>query len=309
MSDVGMTSMREENSRLVARSVRACLPLLALSLCLAFAILALTSQVVGAQGTITRCEPEWIWVPNNQQATICIYVQDVVGLYGVDFEMTFPDMVGIATVVDEDPIFTPGFQILPNSTFMSPPWMLTFDEADNTSGYLHYLVHEVNPSEPKTGSGPIACMRFQPDGGLVEGYFNLTFSRHDLSTRDGFLISNTAHTCMVGFYQPTAVDLLAFEAWPEGRGIHLQWETANEVDNVGFNLYRSKELDGKRTRLNDQLIPSQTYPGSPFGAVYDYVDEDARDGRAYFYWLEDVDIYGHGTIHGPVVGTRDKRRL
>jgi hypothetical protein len=100
---------------------------------------------------------------------------------------------------------------------------------------------------------------------------------------------------------PTSVDLARFEAWPEGAAVHVQWETAQEIDNLGFNLYRSNTRSGPKAKLNAQLIPTQVPPGSPFGAVYDWIDGfRIRTGRAYFYWLEDVDLQGTATMHGPV---------
>ena len=100
---------------------------------------------------------------------------------------------------------------------------------------------------------------------------------------------------------PLSVDLKRFEAWPEGATIHVQWETNQEIDNLGFNLYRSNTRDGLRVKLNRQLIPTLVPPGSPFGAVYDWIDAyRLRPGRTYFYWLEDVDIYGSTTMHDPV---------
>jgi subtilisin family serine protease len=98
---------------------------------------------------------------------------------------------------------------------------------------------------------------------------------------------------------PTAVDLTRFEALPDGASIRVEWETATEIDNLGFNLYRAESADGPRSQLNDTLIPGQM-PGSPVGAAYQFVDESAQPGITYFYWLEDVDVYGTATDHGPV---------
>ncbi len=98
---------------------------------------------------------------------------------------------------------------------------------------------------------------------------------------------------------PLAVDLVSFTAAPQGNNVLLTWETATEFDNLGFHLYRAGAADGPRTRLTDRLIPSQD-PGSPVGATYTFVDETAAPGSTYFYWLEDVDVYGVATPHGPV---------
>jgi hypothetical protein len=98
----------------------------------------------------------------------------------------------------------------------------------------------------------------------------------------------------------TVVFLARFEAWPEKkRTIHVQWETTEETENLGFDLYRSDTRDGPKTRLNKTLIPSKVPPGSPFGAVYDWIDRKPRSHQTYFYWLEDLDIYGHRKMQGP----------
>jgi hypothetical protein len=103
---------------------------------------------------------------------------------------------------------------------------------------------------------------------------------------------------MTGEDMPTAVDLVTLIAVPGCNEVVVRWETASEVDNLGFNLYRSQSPDGIYTKLNGALIPSQS-PGSPFGAVYTWHDREARPGALY-YKLEDVDVDGRRTWHGPV---------
>jgi hypothetical protein len=41
-------------------------------------------------------------------------------------------------------------------------------------------------------------------------------------------------------------------------------------------------------------------PGSPVGGSYQFLDETAEPGAPNYYWLEDVDLYGQTTLHGPV---------
>jgi hypothetical protein len=102
---------------------------------------------------------------------------------------------------------------------------------------------------------------------------------------------------------PTAVTLAGF--WVEARGDALVacWETAAEVDLLGFNLYRSDTGElGSLVQLNEGLIPGQA-PGSPVGATYEWVDAEVGGGQTYFYLLEDVDVHGQVTRHGPVSAT------
>ena len=97
---------------------------------------------------------------------------------------------------------------------------------------------------------------------------------------------------------PTAVELVSFTATPRRNGIRLDWETASELDNLGFNLYRSESAEGERVQLNAALIPTQN-PGSPVGGVYTWLDQAVTPGVTYYYWLEDVDVTGRATLHGP----------
>ena len=91
--------------------------------------------------------------------------------------------------------------------------------------------------------------------------------------------------------EPTSVRLKRFEAWSEGATMHVQWETSQETDNPGLNLYRAGTRNGVRSRLNGGIIPTKVPPGSPFGAVYDWIDSyKVRPGHNHFCWLEDVDI-------------------
>ena len=90
---------------------------------------------------------------------------------------------------------------------------------------------------------------------------------------------------------PTAADLTSFAATPVASGILLEWETAAEIDNLGFNLYRVENVLGESVRLNDYLIPTLV-PGSVIGAQYQWLDQNVEPGASYQYWLEVVDVHG-----------------
>ena len=106
---------------------------------------------------------------------------------------------------------------------------------------------------------------------------------------------------ITGIETPAAVELASFGATAQGSAILLEWETATELDNLGFNVYRSQAAEGERVQLNPALIPAQN-PGSVLGATYSFLDEAAAPGVTYYYWLEDVDANGAATLHGPVSG-------
>ncbi|HRI57271.1 MAG TPA: hypothetical protein PK170_09260, partial [Anaerolineae bacterium] len=99
---------------------------------------------------------------------------------------------------------------------------------------------------------------------------------------------------------PLAVTLAGFEAQQQGDAVQVSWETVSELDNLGFNLYRGVSPDGWERQLNDALIPSQA-PGSSGGYSYTWEDRAGLvSGQTYYLWLEDVDLNGATTLHGPV---------
>jgi len=103
-------------------------------------------------------------------------------------------------------------------------------------------------------------------------------------------------------YDPLSVELLSFTANPLLDIIEVKWETVNEINNIGFNLYRSETRDGERTKLNTELIPTLVPPGALNGAIYFFLDTEIEfNSDELCYWLEDVDTYGNTDIHGPAI--------
>jgi hypothetical protein len=97
---------------------------------------------------------------------------------------------------------------------------------------------------------------------------------------------------------PIPVTLLSFRAVNGVDGVKVKWETATEFENLGFNVYRSKSLAGKKIKLNASLIPGSD---SSDGAVYKFMDTLARPGVTYYYWLEEVAWNMKTTLYGPAI--------
>ena len=96
---------------------------------------------------------------------------------------------------------------------------------------------------------------------------------------------------------PTAVRLAGYAVQPGQAGVRLTWETGQELNNLGFNIYRSRqEAVETAGKLNAELIPSQAF-GSVVGATYEYVDTRATAGAVYHYWLQDVELSGALKMH------------
>ncbi len=109
------------------------------------------------------------------------------------------------------------------------------------------------------------------------------------------------------FFAPLAVTLASFDAQAQAGHVLVSWETVSELNNAGFNLYRTGSVgDGEPSRRDRPeqgellaFVPSQA-PGSTLSASYSYADLNVEPGQTYWYWLEDVDLSGATTLHGPV---------
>ena len=96
---------------------------------------------------------------------------------------------------------------------------------------------------------------------------------------------------------PTAVDLIDFRAEEIDGLVSLFWETSTELNNMGFNLYRSTAPDGARTKVNAELVPGR---GTGIGGSYSLTESAPLTDGTYYYWLEDVEYDFSTREHGPV---------
>ncbi|UCF06852.1 MAG: T9SS type A sorting domain-containing protein [bacterium] len=100
---------------------------------------------------------------------------------------------------------------------------------------------------------------------------------------------------------PAIITLAEFTTFVYDNYLIVNWMTASEINNAGFNLHRALSVDGKKIQINNGLIPTQ---GNEFrGASYSYIDTDVADGVTYYYWLESVDLDGSTTLNGPVISS------
>ena len=97
-------------------------------------------------------------------------------------------------------------------------------------------------------------------------------------------------------YSPTLITLASFSARTDNGRVTVEWTTKSEIDNLGFNLYRSVN-GGAEVKLNPDLIPGLI--SSVSGEQYTYSDASAPAGTPVCYTLEDIDLNGTKTSHGP----------
>ena len=100
---------------------------------------------------------------------------------------------------------------------------------------------------------------------------------------------------------PPQAKLINISATSQLQAIQLSWQSVQETDLLGFNLYRAESLFGSQIKLNPQLILAHT-PGRLAGDAYQHLDDAAVTGKMYYYWIEWVGK-SSSEINGPVKAT------
>ncbi len=98
------------------------------------------------------------------------------------------------------------------------------------------------------------------------------------------------------------VELTSFTASAGDAQVTLQWQTASEIGNQGFEVLRSLSKDS-----DYEILDSYTSNEDLIGAInssekhlYKFIDNSVFNGTIYWYKIVDVDVNGVRTEHGPV---------
>ena len=89
---------------------------------------------------------------------------------------------------------------------------------------------------------------------------------------------------------PLPVELSFFRPTLEDGEIVIRWTTESELNNAGFNIYRSDTSNGEFTKVNKQMIQGNGTTGER--STYKWVDTTAKPDAVYYYQIEDVSFAG-----------------
>jgi Leucine-rich repeat (LRR) protein len=142
------------------------------------------------------------------------------------------------------------------------------------------------------------------DDGDFEGPETFTITLTDPNS--GESLDNATITIYDNY--ATFVTLAYFTATANETGILLEWQTAIEIDNAGFHLWRATGEGWKSgdystvIRLTEQVIAAQ---GN--SSLYTYRDTEVESGITYYYGLEDIDLNGQSTFHWDLIDSATAR--
>ena len=109
-----------------------------------------------------------------------------------------------------------------------------------------------------------------------------------------FLIGSSNYTNLAQITTPVPVDFTSFVGNVISGRIHLDWETATEINNSGFSVQRSND----NTKFIDvAFIKGKGTTTTP--SSYSYLDKSILSGK-YYYRLKQVDYDGSATFSKPI---------
>ena len=157
-------------------------------------------------------------------------------------------------------------------------------------------------ANPATVSISILAIPGQP--GVVSNTATVTADQTDPNP------ANNTSTQNETVISPTRITLQSFSAHygTDKNGANrvvLTWRTGGESHNLGFNVYR--EQNGNRVRMNPSIVAGSALMmrgNLPRHAArsYAWIDPSAPTPGAT-YWLEDIDVNGSHSMHGPVIAS------
>ena len=86
------------------------------------------------------------------------------------------------------------------------------------------------------------------------------------------------------------VQLSSFRPELEDGKVVIRWATESELDNAGFNIYRSDDVYGEFKQVNAEMIEGHGTTGERH--TYKWVDTSAKLDTVYYYQIEDVSFAG-----------------
>jgi len=117
-------------------------------------------------------------------------------------------------------------------------------------------------------------------------------------------MTETFGSANAGGDQSLPVELSQFTATFQNGVVELNWITESEVNNLGFNVYRSTNDEENYHNINGVLIEGAG--NSSEANDYYFTDSEIVPGNRYSYKIEDVSNDGQKEMHGPVTVQTEK---
>ncbi len=79
----------------------------------------------------------------------------------------------------------------------------------------------------------------------------------------------------------------------------LKWTTASEVENFGFDIFRSESEEGPFEKRTDDPLPGAGTTDEPQSYLWE--DFDIERGKDYYYYIESISMAGVRERFSPII--------
>ncbi len=79
----------------------------------------------------------------------------------------------------------------------------------------------------------------------------------------------------------------------------LRWVTSSELENYGFDVYRSESEDGPFTRITERPVAGAGTTDE--ASHYSYVDGDIDPYKPYYYYVESISMDNEREKFTPII--------
>ncbi len=129
--------------------------------------------------------------------------------------------------------------------------------------------------------------------GTSGNYSYITYTNFDFTSSKG------AHEITLNNETPLPVTLAKFTALMVNGVSTLNWMTYSELNNLGWNIYRSPSKNfAQAKKVNSDLIEGAGTTSQQ--TIYTYKDVFTPEISTYYYWLESVSFSGETVLTSPI---------
>ncbi len=203
----------------------------------------------------------------------------------------------------------------PVAAALDPPDIMLVNDLDlritgNSATYYPWKFASPNPNTPSNTATTGDNIRDNVEQVLIaspaSGTYTISVSHKGTLTNGAqafSLIMSGAHYSDASL----PVEMASFTATGGNKMAALHWVTESEIDNLGFNVYRSRQENDGYVQIasfgKDKNLKG--LGSSSVGKAYKYYDFDLENNAIYWYKIEDVSIDGQRDFHGPVSAVTD----
>lgn len=179
------------------------------------------------------------------------------------------------------------------------------NNADNTDSRVAITVDYNYPGSPEYGNslptGPTQWAHVKIEISNQSQNAGLSYQQNLMAVQEYESDNNTKYNPVTANDSDDSslpVQLSSFTAAAGEGMVILAWKTESEVNNLGFNIYRSMSENADYQKINSEMIVGAGNSTSAHN--YSYQDENIESMGTYYYKLEGIDLDGTRKYNGPI---------